>query len=339
MSATMAEELREAIAAAGSVVAVGGGTHSGIGGPVTGAVEVRAPVGIVDVQPSDMTVTVRAGTTFAELDAALATHGQECPLDPDEPTATIGGTIAAGLSGRRRLGLGPMRDYLLEVRFVTADGREIRGGGPTVKNVTGYDIPRLFVGSLGTLGVITQVILRTRPRSRASQWFRATSSAAEVRRALFSPTTILGGPGTVSVLLEGDPGDLRSEAATAGLVPSDPPQPLTGTHRGRISIDPSLIDALAANLATIAGLDRVAEYGVGTVHVATEDPEGLGAARQEAEAIGGWLLRIAGAPMIDPFGAGFPAVALQRRIRTVLDPTGKLSPGRVPITEPDDGTQ
>ncbi|MEP6623705.1 MAG: FAD-binding protein, partial [Acidimicrobiia bacterium] len=273
MSATLAEELRETIAAAAAVVAVGAGTHAGIGGPVVGAVEVHAPPGIVDVAPSDMTVTVRAGTTFAELDAALAAHGQECPLDPDDSAATIGGTIAAGLSGPRRLGLGPLRDYLLEVRFVTADGREIRGGGPTVKNVTGYDIPRLFVGSLGTLGVITQVILRSRPRPRASQWFRASSTASEARSTLFAPTAIVVGPADVSVLLEGDPGDLRSEAAVAGLVPSDPLPSLIGAHRGRISIDPALVDTLTLELDAIDGLHRLAEYGVGTVHVASDTPE------------------------------------------------------------------
>ncbi len=333
MTAVVTDALRQTIATATAVVAVGAGTHAGIGGPVTGAVEVHAPAGIVDLQPSDMTVTVRAGTSFAELDTALEDHGQECPLDPDDSAATIGGTIAAGLSGRRRLGLGPLRDYLLEVRFVTADGREIRGGGPTVKNVTGYDIPRLFVGSLGTLGVITQVVLRSRPRPRASQWFRASTPGKDVRRALFAPTAILAGPDDVSVLLEGDAGDVRSEAATARLVPADPPPALVGMHRARISIDPTRIDELVATLDAVNGLHRLAEHGVGTVHLASDDPQTLLDARGFAEAAGGALLRVAGAPDLDPFGV-MPAVALQQRIRGALDPTGKLSPGRVPMTQP-----
>ena len=79
-------------------------------------------------------------------------------------TATIGGILACGLSGVRRLRHGPVRDHVLEVRFETGDGRMVKGGGPTVKNVTGYDIPRLFVGSLGTIGVLHQATLRCRPR-------------------------------------------------------------------------------------------------------------------------------------------------------------------------------
>ena len=72
-------------------------------------------------------------------------------------------SLAVGHSGIRRLGWGPVRDTVLEVRYVSADGRLIKGGGPTVKNVSGYDLPRLFVGSLGTLGIIAEVVLRTRP--------------------------------------------------------------------------------------------------------------------------------------------------------------------------------
>ena len=148
------EALRTSVDDATAVVAVGARTQFEVGGPVHNAIEVRAPTGIVDVQPADMTVTVHAGTSFAELDATLGEHGQECPLDPPDPNATIGGILCTGLSGWRRLGLGPIRDTVLEVVFVTAAGRVVRGGGPTVKNVTGYDIPRLFVGSLGTLGIV-----------------------------------------------------------------------------------------------------------------------------------------------------------------------------------------
>ena len=150
----------EAVRAATAVVAVGAGTHAGIGGRVEDATEVPAPIGVLDVQPADMTVTVRAGTSCAELAAALRAVGQECPLDPRDPGATVGGTLAVGLSGRRRLGAGPLRETVLEVVLVRADGRVVRGGGPTVKNVTGYDVPRLMVGSLGTLGVLVQVTLR-----------------------------------------------------------------------------------------------------------------------------------------------------------------------------------
>ena len=129
----------------------------------------------LDYDPRDLTVTVGAGTSVAELAAVLAEHGQECPLDPRDPSATVGGVLATGLSGPRRLRHGPLRDRVLEVRFVTADGRLVKGGGPTVKNVTGFDLPRLLVGSLGTIGVIAQVTLRCQPLPSAARW--STSAA------------------------------------------------------------------------------------------------------------------------------------------------------------------
>src|SRR5262249_53954994 len=132
---------------------------------------VRAATGIVDYDPADLTVTLGAGTTCEELATVLHAHGQECPLDPRDPHATIGGVLACGLSGPRRLRHGPLRDRLLEVRFVAADGRLVKGGGPTVKNVSGFDIPRLLVGSLGTIGVLVQVTLRCQPAPASASWF------------------------------------------------------------------------------------------------------------------------------------------------------------------------
>lgn len=324
--------LAGAVRAADAVVARGAGTHAGIGGRVPwDAVEVTAPMGVVEIQPADMTVTVLAGTPVAVLTAALAEYGQECPLDPETARATVGGVLATGLSGRRRLGLGPLRDTVLEVVLVLADGRVARGGGPTVKNVTGYDLPRLVVGSLGTLGVIARVTLRTRPRPRASEWFRAPVDRTDaIRRDLFGPMAVLESATETHVLLEGHPDDLVTEAARAGLEPGEAPPAPAGEHRGRISVAPTRLAALGADLAATAGLVRLAEHGVGTVHVATDDEHTLASARRTAERHGGWLLREAGAPDLDPFGATFPAAALQARVRAAFDPTGKLAPGRVP---------
>ena len=152
---------------ADAVVPVGAGTHREVGGPVPTGTPVRAPSGIVTYDPAELTVTVAAGTPVAELTQVLAAAGQECPLDPRNDEATVGGTLSTGLSGHRRLRYGPIRDRVLEVRFVTGDGRVVRGGGPTVKNVTGFDLPRLLVGSLGTIGVLTRMILRCQPRAAA----------------------------------------------------------------------------------------------------------------------------------------------------------------------------
>jgi hypothetical protein len=122
------------------------------------------------ISEREMYATFNQGIGFAAYvdpktaDAVLAAAGQHCPLDPRDPAATVGGTLAAGLSGPRRLRYRPLRDRVLEVHLVTGDGRRVKGGGRVVKNVSGYDVCRLAVGSLGTLGVIAQVTLRCEPR-------------------------------------------------------------------------------------------------------------------------------------------------------------------------------
>jgi len=325
------DELRETIAAADAVLPVGARTHWEVGNPPTAGVEVRAPSGIVAYDPAELTVTVGAGTAVGDLAAVLGEAGQECPLDPRTPAATVGGVVAAGLSGPRRLRYGPLRDRVLEVRFVTADGRLVKGGGPTVKNVTGYDVPRLLVGSLGTIGVITQVTLRCQPRARVVRWFETDGDPFAARRRLFRPSFITWDRRTTRVLLEGHADDADSEASVAGLRPvDDAPQWPAGAHRGRISVQPSRLQELAPALDGIDGLRWLAEVGVGTVHVAADDPADLVAARAVATEHGGWLLREAGAPGIDGFGGPLPNLAIVERIRAALDPTGKLSPGRLP---------
>jgi FAD/FMN-containing dehydrogenase len=324
-------EVAEAVAAAAAVVPVGSGTHREVGGPVPAGTEIAAPRGIVAYDPAELTVTVGPGTTVAELDAVLAAHDQESLLDPRDPHATIGGVLATGLSGHRRLRVGPLRDRVLEVRFATADGRLVRGGGPTVKNVTGYDVPRLLVGSLGTLGVLTRVIVRSSPRPRLSRWYRTHGDPAAVRAACFAPSLIAWGPEHTTVLLEGNPDDVATQATAAGLdATSDELSWPSGGHRGRISVAPGRLRELGAAL-TARGVAWLAEWGVGTVHVASGTEAGLAEARAAAGAAGGWLLREAGAPGLDGFGVALPNAAVMNRIKGAFDPTGKLAPGRLPF--------
>ena len=267
--------LATTIAEAPSVVAVGGRTHWEVGGtPDPDAVEVSAPTGVVAYDPRDLTVTVGAGTTVRALTDVLAEHGQECPLDPRDLTATVGGVIASGLSGLRRLRYGPLRDTVLEVRFVTADGRVVKAGGPTVKNVTGFDLPRLLVGSLGTLGLIVQVTLRCQPLAVSARWYTTALDPIEVRRGTFRPSAILWDGRTTRLLLEGVAADLDAEAsaADAAALAESPVLP-TGVHRGRISVRPGVLTDLAAALDR-TGVRWLAEMGVGTAHVAADD-EGI----------------------------------------------------------------
>jgi len=120
--------------------------------------------GIVEHVVGDMTMTVKAGTRFQELQEYLATHKQTIPLDPAWPEhATIGGIIAANDSGPKRLGYGSARDLVIGLRIVYPDGEIIRSGGRVVKNVAGYDMNKMFVGSMGTLGVFSDITLKLRP--------------------------------------------------------------------------------------------------------------------------------------------------------------------------------
>jgi len=331
------DELRDTIRAADAVVPVGARTQWEVGNPTTEGVEVRAPAGVLAYDPAELTVTAGAGTTVAELAAVLRDAGQECPLDARAREATVGGVLAAGLSGHRRLRYGPLRDRVLEVRFVTADGRLVKGGGPTVKNVTGFDVPRLLVGSLGTIGVLARVTLRCQPLAASARWFTSGGDPFAARQRMFRPSCVAWDGTTTQVLLEGHADDVLAEATAAGLDPDrgrdaavgGPPWP-EGPHRGRISVRPSRLRDLAPALDGIADLRWFAEVGVGTVHVAAVDPAGLVAARDAAAARGGWLLRVAGAPDVDGYGAPLPNLAIVERIRAAFDPTGKLSPGRLP---------
>src|SRR4051794_30297035 len=178
-------ELATAVGPSGPVTITGLGTRRG---PVPGVRVVRAPSGIEWIAPDEMTVSCGAGTPVAELEAALGERGQFVALPPG---GTVGGALAVGQSSIRRLGYGPVRDMLLQARVVTADGAVAKAGGPTVKNVSGFDLCRLLVGSHGTLAFIGDVILRTRPRPEISRWFAGETDPFALLARLYRPTAIL----------------------------------------------------------------------------------------------------------------------------------------------------
>ncbi|MDQ1403716.1 MAG: glycolate oxidase binding subunit [Actinomycetota bacterium] len=200
------------------VTPVGGRTQWTTGGlPSPPGRAVYAPGGVVSHQPEEMIVRVRAGTPVADLDAALAGRGQMVALDPYDPeVATVGGVLAVGRSGHRALRYGPVRDSVLEVRYVSDGGKLVKAGAPVVKNVSGFDLCRLLVGSLGTLGILAEVVLRCRPVPQSSQWLRTTLPASEVRRRLFRPSCVVQDDRGAWVLLEGHPADMADERASLG---------------------------------------------------------------------------------------------------------------------------
>lgn len=144
----------------------GGGSKDFYGEPLSGEVlDVSALTGVISYEPSELVVTVRAGTRLAELEALLATEGQCLPFEPPHfsPAATVGGMVASGLSGPARASVGALRDYVLGVKMLNGRGEELIFGGQVMKNVAGYDVSRLLAGSLGTLGVLLEVSLKVLP--------------------------------------------------------------------------------------------------------------------------------------------------------------------------------
>ena len=163
---TLIDQVRDATASGRPLRIAGGDTKAFYGEPVVGdTLSTRSWSGIVSHEPSELVVTVRAGTPLATLEAALADKGQCLPFEPPRfgAASTVGGVIAAGLSGPARATAGGVRDYVLGVQFINGRGEWLTFGGQVMKNVAGYDISRALAGSMGTLGVITDVSLKVLP--------------------------------------------------------------------------------------------------------------------------------------------------------------------------------
>jgi glycolate oxidase FAD binding subunit len=187
-SMTLAQ-LADAIRTTPRVLAVGARTKprlSQVEGDAT-LVSTAGLSGIVEYDPSEFTFTALAGTPVREIVAALAERGQYLPFDPMlvEAGATLGGTVAAGLSGPGRFRFGGVRDFILGVRFIDGAGRVLRLGGKVVKNAAGFDLPKFFVGSLGRFGVLAEIAFKVFPRAAAFRTVRIpTDNAAEVMLSL-----------------------------------------------------------------------------------------------------------------------------------------------------------
>ena len=170
--AELGKLVTEARRAGHGIYPVGGGTTLDVGLPPMKpgiAVDISALNSVIDYPARDMTITVQAGITLAALQAELALEGQWLPVDVAAPErATLGGAIALNQSGPHRYGFGTLRDYVIGISFITDDGVEVKAGGRVVKNVAGYDLMKLQIGAVGTLGIITQVTLKVKPRAEAN---------------------------------------------------------------------------------------------------------------------------------------------------------------------------
>lgn len=185
--AELRDRVRAAAAARTPLCIRGGGTKDFYGQPPAGEpLEMRGWHGIVGYEPTELVITARCGTPLAEVEAALAERGQMLAFEPPAfgAAATIGGVIAAGLSGPRRASAGAARDFVLGATLLDAAGRELRFGGQVMKNVAGYDVSRLACGSLGILGPILEVSLKVLPLPAAEASLRLPIDEAGALRAV-----------------------------------------------------------------------------------------------------------------------------------------------------------
>lgn len=332
----LAALLTEATRAGLKILVWGGGSHQGYGSRVEpDLVLVTTRLNrMLAWEPEDLTVVVEGGTTLAGLEETLSAKRLTAVMPESPQTATVGGTIAVGVSGYRRLRYGPTRERLLEVTLVTGDGRIVRGGGRVVKNVTGYDLPRLAVGSMGALGVIASVCLKLWPQPPAA----ATVTVDDIERAqglVYRPLAILSERSRTRVYLGGSAAEVDAQTVRLGghveqghQWPVAPP----GTLRFSLRLPPAHVHAAVGRLPVT--WNYVAQHGVGIIEVGAEGAAGVVDLRSWAESVGGGLVLVA-APAalydeLDPWGSPPATIELQRQLVAAFDPARVLNPGRLP---------
>jgi len=185
--ARLVDQVRGARVANGHFRIVGGGSKDFFGNALQGEpLDVRPLAGISSYEPTELVVTVRAGTPLADLEAALAEKGQHLPFEPPRlgSASTVGGMIAAGLAGPARAAVGSVRDHLLGATLLNGKAEVLSFGGQVMKNVAGYDVSRVLAGSMGTLGVICEVSLKVLPQPTATATLRFEMDQVQALEAL-----------------------------------------------------------------------------------------------------------------------------------------------------------
>lgn len=336
-----AKVLEACSAARASVVPWGSGSQQRVGGLVAADVilSTHRLNQIVDWQPDNMTVVVQGGVRAADLAERLAERHQTAVLLEIPGESTVGGLVATGASMYRRARYGPIRNRMLEATLATGDGRVVRGGGRVVKNVTGYDIPRLVAGSMGSLGLIGEVCLKLWPTGAA----HATVRVDDPERALataYRPLAVLDINGSSFAYLGGTPAEVAGQSAQLGEVVSDQmqwPEPWT-VSGDQVSLSmrvrPSDVTDAVANLPP--GWEYVAAYGVGEVSIRCPEVslDELADQRRFAEGRGGAMVVLDGPTALyeslDPWGTPPSSLELQRRIVARFDPDRIINRGRLP---------
>ncbi len=245
--------------------------------------------------------------------------------------ATVGGVIAAGVSSPRRLRVGHVRDTVVEMELATGDGRLIKSGARTVKNVTGYDVHRLATGSLGTLGVIVQVALKIRPLPEASLSLTALEGGWPVAERLLeaapAAASVIASPDNVKIRLEGWRAEVEQmeravlTSAQFSRERTDELSATAGTATLEAAVPPSRLPEMVRDSARWRAL-----LGVGLAWIDVDTPDELRNVRERAAELGGIAPAIRG-----PGGLGdtpVPSLKIHRRLKRAFDPAGILAPGR-----------
>ena len=348
----LAETLAEAARQGQAVVPVGGGRAATMGtAPERRDLEVGTAGldRVIEHSQADLTCTVEAGLTLERLQQQLAGAGQFLPLDPrNSPGHTVGGALASGWTGPLRLRFGSPREFVIGLRVALPDGRLVRSGGRVVKNVSGYDLNKLHLGALGTLGVIVEASFKVFPQPAARATLEriaedADSAWAEANRLLklaqlpwalelerdaqgtLRLVTLIAGPRSAVERLASEIGWAESSESWEERAR------ITSAHWAKISGPRAALPGIVAQLPPTA--HWIAQPGIGTADwLDAADPETIFAIRAVAERAGGSLVLLAASDEVKRevgvWGAEHPALDLMLRLRDAFDPGRTINPGR-----------
>jgi glycolate oxidase FAD binding subunit len=355
---SLVERVRAAAEAGTSLCIRGGGTKDFYGEAPRGEpLDTRALAGITSYEPTELVVTARAGTPLAELEAELSRHGQCLPFEPPHfPSprgsgATVGGMVAAGLSGPSRMAAGAVRDYVLGATLLTGRAELLSFGGQVMKNVAGYDVSRILAGSMGTLGLICEVSLKVLPVAPATATLRFDLDEATALRRLNEwsgqPLPLNASAwwdGTLAVRLRGAAAAVASAVQRLGGELIEPAAAEAFWAGLRDHRDEFFDKALAAvdhgatlwrvavpDTAAPLGLsgEQLIEWGGAQRWICTSTPAAT--VRQAAGAAGGHATLFYGqdrsAGVFTPLDA--VTARIHQRLKQSFDPAGLFNPGRL----------
>ena len=340
-SALLLEQVNQALHNGTPLRIQGGNSKAFLGREVAGEIlDTRAHSGIVSYDPTELVITARAGTPLRELCAALDAAGQMLPCEPPQfREATLGGMVAAGLSGPRRPWAGSVRDYVLGTRVITGLGKHLRFGGEVMKNVAGYDLSRLMAGSFGCLGVLTEVSLKVLPKPRLCSSIalelddaRALARLAEWGQQPLPISAASVENGVLRLRLEGDEGSVAAAHDRLGGERIDPSywQHLNEQHLDFFS-DPTPLWRLSVpnntGVLDLPGEQLIDWGGAQRWLKSTADGATLRAA---VSAVGGHATCYSPGQQDSPFQP-LPAALLRyhRQLKAQHDPQAIFNPGRM----------